>query len=606
MATAGDKSVKYKAISGRFSEHFGFKLSSDGTVSSAENVYCVHCHKSFAFHGSNTSLCYHLQHVHPLQYQKVLDSKPTVSSSDKSQQSKLSQFLRRNDRPVSSQLQQDINTSLATWIATSGQPISIVEDEGLQQTFRIALQNDSFRMPSRRTVDGLLSKMYDSELLALKTRVEQSNAIAITSDFWASMGNKSYCGITGHWINGEWQIESAALECLNVEERHFSANVAELYENFAADWGISSKIRAVVTDNAGNMTAAVAKTAFQHIPCLAHTLQFSILVGFKEADTNQLFAKCRKIVGHFKHSAANTTELEKFNDSDSPLHKLQQDVPTRWNSICIMMKSLLQAKEAVITYMASPCGKSFKAARLLDSDWEKMFKYVEVLDLFCQATELLGGDKYVSCSSVLPVLYSLTKHLTVHDDDPGYIARFKAVTLADFQARVTGMNAIEVIRIATALDPRYKSLRCLSEEDKCETWTSIHEQMTAVSDAGQSNLSVSVASESEPEHATKRLKLMDSDSDTEDIAETTAYELGRYKLEKKLGDGEDPLLWWKINQNRFPSLASLAKTVLCIPATSVSCERLFSSAGYIMNKTRCSLDPQNVTMLVCLRDWLHK
>ena len=25
-----------------------------------------------------------------------------------------------------------------------------------------------------------------------------------------------------------------------------------------------------------------------------------------------------------------------------------------------------------------------------------------------------------------------------------------------------------------------------------------------------------------------------------------------------------------------------------------------------MNKTRCSLDPQNVTMLVCLRDWLRK
>lgn len=99
---------------------------------------------------------------------------------------------------------------------------------------------------------------------------------------------------------------------------------------------------------------------------------------------------------------------------------------------------------------------------------------------------------------------------------------------------------------------------------------------------------------------------MDSDSDTDDIGEIASDELGRFKLEKRLGDGEDPLLWWKMNQHRFPRLASLAKTVLCIPATSVPCERLFSSAGYIMNKTRCSLDPQNVTMLVCLRDWLRK
>jgi hypothetical protein len=94
MAT--DKSDKYMAISGRFSDHFGFKISSDGTALIAENVCCVHCPKSFAYHGSNTSICYHLQHAHPLEYQKVLDSKPPVSSSSTPQQGKLSQFLIRN------------------------------------------------------------------------------------------------------------------------------------------------------------------------------------------------------------------------------------------------------------------------------------------------------------------------------------------------------------------------------------------------------------------------------------------------------------------------------------------------------------------------------
>jgi len=31
--------------------------------------------------------------------------------------------------------------------------------------------------------------------------------------------------------------------------------------------------------------------------------------------------------------------------------------------------------------------------------------------------------------------------------------------------------------------------------------------------------------------------------------------------------------------------------------------RYFSSAGYIVNKTRSSLDLNTVNMLVCLRDW---
>jgi len=48
--------VKYKVIFGCMSDYFGFKLCDDGTVDSAENVFCLICHKSFAYHGSNISL----------------------------------------------------------------------------------------------------------------------------------------------------------------------------------------------------------------------------------------------------------------------------------------------------------------------------------------------------------------------------------------------------------------------------------------------------------------------------------------------------------------------------------------------------------------------
>jgi len=72
----------------------------------------------------------------------------------------------------------------------------------------------------------------------------------------------------------------------------------------------------------------------------------------------------------------------------------------------------------------------------------------------------------------------------------------------------------------------------------------------------------------------------------------------------KVPESVDPLQWWKLNEHRYPKLSFLAKTVLCIPATSVPCERLFSSAGYIVNKTRSSLEPNTVNTLVCLRSWL--
>ena len=56
--------IEHKAISCRLSDYFGFMLSENGSVSSVGNVYCMTCHKAFAYHRSNTSLIYHLQRAH--------------------------------------------------------------------------------------------------------------------------------------------------------------------------------------------------------------------------------------------------------------------------------------------------------------------------------------------------------------------------------------------------------------------------------------------------------------------------------------------------------------------------------------------------------------
>ena len=56
MKSNDDSSAKHKAISCHLSDYFGFKLGENGSVLSVDNVYCMTCHKSFAYHGSNNSL----------------------------------------------------------------------------------------------------------------------------------------------------------------------------------------------------------------------------------------------------------------------------------------------------------------------------------------------------------------------------------------------------------------------------------------------------------------------------------------------------------------------------------------------------------------------
>lgn len=62
-----------------------------------------------------------------------------------------------------------------------------------------------------------------------------------------------------------------------------------------------------------------------------------------------------------------------------------------------------------------------------------------------------------------------------------------------------------------------------------------------------------------------------------------------------------PLEWWKVNAYAYPILAPLAKAYLCIPATSVPSERVFSTAGDIVSAQRSLITPEHVDMLVFLK-----
>jgi len=77
-------------------------------------------------------------------------------------------------------------------------------------------------------------------------------------------------------------------------------------------------------------------------------------------------------------------------------------------------------------------------------------------------------------------------------------------------------------------------------------------------------------------------------------------EMVSYERETPLPTDSNPLEWWGMSCSKFPHLAQLARRYLCIPGTSVRAERVFSTAGIIVNKKRSALDPENVDRLVFL------
>ena len=86
-------------------------------------------------------------------------------------------------------------------------------------------------------------------------------------------------------------------------------------------------------------------------------------------------------------------------------------------------------------------------------------------------------------------------------------------------------------------------------------------------------------------------------ADTSAVCELTRY-METYV--EPVDRGLTILQWWQKHGVRFPRCSLLAKKYLCIPASSVPAERVFSFTGNLVSKKRSRMNPENVDMLVFL------
>jgi zinc finger BED domain-containing protein 1 (E3 SUMO-protein ligase ZBED1) len=306
----------------------------------SDTVFCKYCKKEFKYHRSNSSLTYHLRTKHAF----IAHHEPSTSAATSTKavlaprQTTLVE-LQEIARPMDPGKYSSITNAIARWVAENGRPINIVTDEGLQDVIRVASGNQSYTLPSRSVIKSRIDDLYEQERQKISQVMAEVEFVALTGDYWSSVANDSYLGVTAHFIDKHWIFHSVALCVKHVEERHYAENCAEHFLSVARSWEILEKVTTFGTDNARNMIAALGMLPFQNMPCAAHSLQLSVNKAVAESGIDGLVAKCRKIVGHFKHSPANSAELKMQQvQLGQRQEMLIQDVPTRWNSSLQMIK----------------------------------------------------------------------------------------------------------------------------------------------------------------------------------------------------------------------------------------------------------------------------
>ena len=280
-----------------------------------------------------------------------------------------------------------------------------------------------------------------------------------------------------------------------------------------------------------------------------------------------------------------------------------------WNSTFYMMERILQQQQPLCATLIE-----IRRSDLMPTDAEisNMEGFVEAMRPFAEITKVMGKEKQVSFSAVRLFLYKLLSvHLIEKPSDSSVMKQIKQVVKSDLEDRYSDPHLMMLLNKACFLDPRFKSLPFLSDEDRKSVLLSVEEEAAQIKTEMVSSKGENPADEPEPskkkaKQESKFLSLLEDVLDKLDTthADINPQEVANKEIQKYLcidaNRKENPTRWWKIYCTQLPLLATMARKYLCIPATSVPSERAFSTAGNIVNAKRSCLLPENTKILTFL------
>ena len=425
---------------------------------------------------------------------------------------------------------------------------------------------------------------------AAKERLEEilstnESKYALTTDIWTSLSNDACISLTVHFVDNSWEMKSYTLATYPFPEQHTGDNIVEKLKEVISEYKIKdNSIIAIVHDQGSNFQRAghvlEDDKHWRNVSCAAHCLQLCVIEGFSIGAIAQALGAAKSLVKHFHHSARASEELRKKQESmNQPKRKLINDCKTRWNSTFYMCESLLENRWPISAVLSDESVTKVEHRRLdlTSTQWELLGDLVKILHPLEIGITYLCSKASSSLSSILPVLFGIIKHLEVKENDSVVIKRFKISVETQIRCRwhLDDINVSDINILASALDPRYKSLTFLDANKITEVKEELKNQAHRLTVDQPANVNITGScSNSQPPAKKKALDILFGKEENNSSA-VLEDEVELYFSENNVSRSCNPLVWWKTNSLRYPHLSQLVKPLFAIPVTSTASERLF-------------------------------
>ncbi|XP_041480476.1 zinc finger BED domain-containing protein 4-like [Lytechinus variegatus] len=547
-------------------------------------------------------------------------------------------------------------------IAIDMRPYSVIDSDGFRELIKV--MDGRYSIPSRWFFsEKVIPEIYSEVKDAIKIDLSKAlPGISFTTDMWRSHQNIEYMVVTFHWTTLKdemFQRRQALVSLEEFAEKATSKHIRDRLTAIANEWvPANNQLLFGSSDNGANIRRALIDCTKENmirgwVPCIAHCLNLVMKGGI---DTQRAVGDTISALRTLVSKVNNSQPVKRRFDELLGIHypntkhvKLTRDVETRWNSTLTMLENITSQRDAVEALANDRVMTPFadfsrpRAFQHWSDALDIISRVVAALKPAEEAIKLASQDD-CSVSSFLPMVKGLAKQLQLLQDAgevTGVISmvetfqnlwekRMRWMMSPKPTSRIDYLEEETIIatfHAATVLDPRYKMKFAPRDEIfRNKIKEAISTSVVGLSD-NEKNLDdvVELSDPDTPEQATQlpshsdrpsfmsamEAAMMESSPSTSenedetpaqsDIKKSIAHELEVYLQQPVAKLDSNVLEYWSSRRQTFPNLAPVAAAYHACPPSSVTAERMFSVAGDIVTKKRCSLTPHNLQRLAMIK-----